>query len=135
MVRTIAAAAAVLVGGAALVVTTAGDALAARPASVIEGRGRIVVALPDSDDVPVTEVEVWIDGRNVSCDGHPCKVAQRHAYSLAYNLPGGSHRVEVRQPGGADLLDRVVDVPAPDRLLDDLQCRHLPVPQDHTLVC
>lgn len=135
MKRTVAATVAVLVGGAALVTATAGDALGAHPASVQEGRGRIVVGLPDSDDERSIRVEVWIDGQNVSCSGHPCSVGQGHAYSLAYNLPAGPHRVEIRQPGQPDLLDQVVTVQPPDRLLDTLQCWHLPVPQDPTLIC
>lgn len=134
MMRAVAAMVAVLVGGAALV-GNAGDALAATPASVLEGRGRILVTLPDSDDVRVIDLEVWIDGRNVSCDGNSCKVAQGHAYSLTYNVAAGSHRIEIRQPGGPDLFDQVVQVQPFDRLLDTLQCLHLPVPQDPSLVC
>ncbi|MGK8523330.1 hypothetical protein ACRS6B_18050 [Nocardia asteroides] len=130
-----AAAAAVLFGSAALVTTGAGEALGATPASVVEGRGRIMVGLPDSDDLPRIEVEVWIDGRNVSCSGHPCTVGRGHAYSLAYNLPAGPHRIEIRQPGRPNALDQVVHVQPADRLLDMLQCWHLPVPRDPVLIC
>ncbi len=133
--RSVAATVAVLAGGAALVTAAAGDALGAHPASVMEGRGRIVVGLPDSDDARSISVEVWIDGQNRSCSGHPCTVGQGHAYSLAYNLPAGPHRVEIRQPGQPNQLDQVVHVQSPDRLLDTLQCWHLPVPQDPTLIC
>ncbi|MGV9333155.1 hypothetical protein [Nocardia sp. NPDC003726] len=134
MMRVVATIVAVLVGGAALV-GNAGEARAATQASVLEGRGRILVTLPDSDDVRVLDVEVWIDGRNVSCDGNPCKVAQGHAYSLAYDLPAGAHRIEIRPPGEPDLLDQVVAVRPADHLLDTLQCLHLPVPHDPGLVC
>lgn len=133
---------------AAVAIVSAAPAQADQPASMVVGRGRVVIHLPaPAPDGPDRYVFL-VDGVNQctpTCGGFPLvnilpggKDVLGPA-DLGFGVPAGHHRIEVRFPGRPDMLDREVTVLPPNSQQDTIDnwvlCFHLPFPTDPTLHC
>ncbi|MGF6881599.1 hypothetical protein ABIA39_002289 [Nocardia sp. GAS34] len=133
---------------AAVAMVSAAPAQADQPASMVVGRGRVVIHLPAPVPGGPDRYVFLVDGVNQctpTCGGFPvAKFVPGGKFvlgpaDLGFGVPAGQHRIEVRFPGNPDMLDRQVTVLPPNRQQDTIDnwvlCFHLPFPTDPTLHC
>lgn len=136
-VRTSTIAAATTLCALTMATLAAPTATAAQSASVVEGRGRILVTVDKDHPHETTDETIWMDGRELRhCGWGNRNTVGQNRYHRICDVPAGTHHIQVRDPGRGTLVDSHVTVPPPNGLLDIvdtvISCLHLPLPTDPT---
>ncbi|WP_040790962.1 hypothetical protein [Nocardia paucivorans] len=136
-VRTSAIAVAMAAGMFTTAILAAPAASATQSASVVEGRGRILVTVIEDHPQETADETIWMDGRELPhCDWGKRDIVGRARHHRICDVPAGAHHIQVRDPGKGTLFDGRVTVPPPNGLLDIVDtvvsCLRLPIPTDPT---
>lgn len=136
-VRTSALAAATALGAFTVATLAAPTATAAQSATVVDGRGRILVTVGKDHPQETIDQTIWLDGRELPhCGWGNRNTVGQIRYHRVCDVPAGAHHIQVRDPGKGTLFDGHVTVRPSNGLLDIVDtvvsCLRLPIPTDPT---